>query len=1021
MTRRGIARRLMTVSALALMGGAGAIAGISEGWAQGTISLSPAGGWSVSKMEQSGNAAPYCALTRTYAKDVIFTLGKNINDEYSLAVDFQNPKLDPDKPYKLTLRADGSQERSFNLMPMTPRTMVIRLGWDESFFNALQSSKALRVGIGDEDYSFSMPDIAKGQTDLGNCVSGLKASQAPQQPAGDILAKTDVLNADPGAASEGFSARKVETPAEEPRTAGAAPEIKPFAPAAKAETPVEKAEAVPAPAVKPLPSKKPEIALAAALPPDAKKTPRAPASPDMLREISALKTENDRLSKALESERSKLEELYKTQDSNALTELQEKIRLLEQDKARLSASGTSPAAAAAPAAPVVASADAAAPAAEDTAKIQAMEKQVAALTTEKEDLKKQLAAIEAAAGKDDGLKNKVASLEASLAQVRADKARLESDVAVLRREADVPPEESTEEKAALKRVAELEKQLQSSETAAEKTLSDSKAETEALRQELTALQQGLKKDGSETQKTLTQLQKDHVAKVSELASVRAQLATAQEELDKARELDDTAVAALREEAKAAKAALDVKTTEMAALEAELKKIREKLSDDTAVTALRDEVKTATADLTEKDAKIAALEEDLKKAREELAQARSASQENLTTAQQEQIETKQALAAKTSEIDKLKAETEAAKVRLETELTAVRAKLTEAEARVAAAEAKAGTQATQSEKEMAAIRQDAESKAAELAALQAALDEAKKEAETARAEAAKEAEAAAQGQKSADQLDLVSREIETLKRELLEAENQSESLLRQNKMIKAELDKSVNKLAQADSKIQQAEILKKENLEIRAELAQVEKKSRSVETKISSIEAELKKARATAALESGRRRESEDTAAALNAIEPTYGHDPAPDAKKNASPDFGFGDVTSLLSRAGVLVQGKVNRLSEAGAAMQIYGWKTKTLFGRAEVSRFTGAFQDQIDAHLEQAKGRCKGDFAALPSAESKDSANYEVACVSDKGSTSASLVFFKNKGDFVAIAHETAPENMDLAMDARDQVAQRR
>ncbi|PJF37664.1 MAG: hypothetical protein CUN55_20925 [Phototrophicales bacterium] len=74
--------------------------------------------------------------------------------------------------------------------------------------------------------------------------------------------------------------------------------------------------------------------------------------------------------------------------------------------------------------------------------------------------------------------------------------------------------------------------------------------------------------------------------------------------------------------------------------------------------------------------------------------------------------------------------------------------------------------------------------------------------------------------------------------------------------------------------------------------------------------------------------------------------------------------------------------------------------------------------YINQQRARCQGDFASVPGSSERGKATYELACIGANTSTSSSIVFFE-KGDSVAlIAHQTSADDMDVAMDVRDKVA---
>lgn len=709
---------LLSVSALALLA--------SVAHAQAPSVLQPKGGWSVTKMDASSNGAgPYCALARQYDKDIIFTLGRNLTDEYSLAVDFQKQQMDPEKAYKLTLSPGAGQQRAFNLMPLSERAMVIRLGWDESFFKALDTSRTLRVGIGDVDYSFNMPDIAAGQKDLQNCIDGLKENaKTASADTASASVPGDVLNAEASGA-KGFSARK-----------GAEPVI-------------ETAEAVPAPAVvasnvTPLPASAGPV----------EPMPGVDGDRALLKQVADLRAENDRLAKTMTEQRKKLEESYQNaQDNNALAEMQEKLRLLENENKRLSTGA---------AAGTVTAQAAAAPTKADTAAM------------------------------DD--------LRAQLNKAQAENAKIQAEMAVLKKQ-EVGVKTSAATPAASASPSELE--------TAKRRYTEAEREVQRLAKALEAAEQ----PGA----------KGKVVPASMSAEPPA---------------------------------VDAKTA------AENKKLKDR---------------------------IAALEQ----------------------------------------------------------------------------QAKDGKVSTE----------DGARAATELAAL---------------------------------------------KTRFIEAEKQRETMRAENQKLAADLKTATSK--------------KEISIDTQSQLAKAQADAKAAQDRAIAMEAELKKLRATVALDAYRAPAQEASAAPaaeLAAMEPAAGFEPPPlqqpasakvqqaslPANQAIATGKGYSEdaLKSLLTRASVPMKGGIKRMAEG-----VYGWKTDKLMGRAEITP-AGNFGRKVDDFINKAKAQCQGDFAAIPASQTADTANVEMACVGKAGSTSSSVAFFETDGSFIAVAHETTADNMETAMDARDQIARAR
>lgn len=147
----------------------------------------------------------------------------------------------------------------------------------------------------------------------------------------------------------------------------------------------------------------------------------------------------------------------------------------------------------------------------------------------------------------------------------------------------------------------------------------------------------------------------------------------------------------------------------------------------------------------------------------------------------------------------------------------------------------------------------------------------------------------------------------------------------------------------------------------------------------------------------------------------------PPAAKPASRFLSLNDMDGVLKSAGVSTVGAVQNLSGGNSdAYRAYSWKTSSLYGSVEMRKISGksAVDDVIGQYLARAKSRCQGDFAAVPSTIQGSSKGYEIACVSPKGGSSASVLFTYRDGVAMTIAHEGRAEAMDLAIEARDKVA---
>lgn len=139
----------------------------------------PDSNWAVMKLDSKAlDGEDYCALARRYDNDFVLTLARNNNDKASIAIDFQRTLLDNTQDYNVTLDPGFGKAREFNIRPVSDKALVIRLGQDYAFLDAMSRSKKLVVNISDRELGFQIPDFASGQDKLSDCLASLTEEPA---------------------------------------------------------------------------------------------------------------------------------------------------------------------------------------------------------------------------------------------------------------------------------------------------------------------------------------------------------------------------------------------------------------------------------------------------------------------------------------------------------------------------------------------------------------------------------------------------------------------------------------------------------------------------------------------------------------------------------------------------------------------------------------------------------------------------------------------------------------------------
>lgn len=873
---------------------------LSAGIAQAAESqaMTPQGKWALTKVDRvATNGNSYCTLSHQYGDNVILSLGRNLAEEYSLAVDFQKPVFTKGESIKVGLQPGPGQNRAYDLMPASEKAMVIRLGWDSAFFKTLNQTQTLKVSINDKSYDFKLPDIARGQDDLKGCMEELKvAAQGGAAAQKTAAAPTkDVLAAQPETAtSSGFNAEKADA-------------SKPAA---------EKVAA----------TKSPEKAAVAAQ--------------------AATVAKAEKMDQALTAQNAQLE------------------RDLKQALAK------------------------------------------------SQSLEAQLISVQKSMADTKAMEDRIAALQSDLAAKEAETKSLRETAAKTKATGDIMAQQS----------AELDQLRAQNKLLNEKIITFEKTATQAQtsQQQVQTLQQ-----------KLSQLEADMAAK--------QQAITAYEQ---AKAQGDSS----------AKAMLAQKDQEIAKIQADKALLQSKV--EAQAKALSD--KSADMTLAQKDqeiSKILAEKEALQlKIDEQAAQILAASNKPATPVVSESEKSAMAtLAEKSAEFEAMKIENNA----LNAQIADLQKQLGEAKA----------SQTTAAAMPSEALK-SAQDKVTQLEIKNKQLEDMLRQSQTRIAEAAVSTES-----KSI-------RKIADLEAKLTAAQNDNATLARQLEGVKLQQEDKRLTMIAGDWDLEKAtKRFNEAEREIQRLGLELERERTSCNMEKSKIEQMLFDPAVTEEKQLERLNALEQENAALKSrLNIAQGGEPiAPPSVVRAVPQVSSyvpstpmlgmdsPSVADINPAAGVSIAGGsiirqaavetpaqtqsspaqallINILSKAGVSTQSlaktpqgivgaenFTWSTGTngLQGFAALKPINPAdFKGAVDDYIAFQKTRCGGDFASAPSpsvtaAAGKNVAMYEIACMAPSDSRSASVLFFEQGGQFVAISNQSSdPAQIGAAMDARDNMA---
>jgi len=978
-----MSKRLVIVSTLALNSALlmGSVSSGALAQEKAITALAPQSGWAVARIDGNANTNDsYCALSRPYEQGMILTLGRNSTEEYSLAIDFQSAKLNPEKAYSVTLQPGPSQIRAYEMMPASQRAMVIRLGYDDSFFRALDQSSLLKAEIDGTNYQFKMDDFKAGEADLNNCLAELKGKP-----------KTKVAS--------NFSAEKVDNPppmktkeVEQPKMAERIKEAtKPAEKVADAKPsePVKVAEAKTAAPAKPIVIEKmaeEPKALVAKPPVDVAPEPAKAEAPKVAEKIAEKAAPKTEISKPVELKPQPRRQIE-------ITRVESKQVVPEMPKADTLA----------------------APKAEKTVSksVEIKKEQPVVMSNNDALLPKSLVSKQVnvkpstppqVVGQTALQKQQREALD----QLKADNERLNK---ALQAEMNKPagPDRSKEVAALQKQINDLQTQLQKEQNTPDPVdqklqadVEKLKAENEQLKLAMQAQEKAREEARIEAEKAQQALAQQELARKAEeqkmaqaVAEKAAQEVSQPEEKivsvdpDVMKELNN-----LKQENSRLSAALQGQEQKLSSFDAKSPQAVKELEDIKAQLRELQAENQKLYDLSRKnrgmvDTAVAETSNQaLKKMREYEKKLEAAQNDNL------------ALSKEIEELRRMQEDGRLASVSGDWDLEQATKRYNEAEREIKRLGLLLEQQRMAHRQEKAELEDmlfdpavtDQEQRR-RLAELELQLSEAERELKASGRQMPQRPVVPVSPMDERVTLgsSMTPDPVVSQQRENLEIQRLNNKIARQNQQLQA-----YNSARQSER------------------MAAVPQPAVSAQP----LPRQAPKAQQPAPRAPQPATATPPQARQQPAPQPQPQRQPQPVAapKAVASTSFDQGQLQSLLNSSGVSLSGKVVKQSEGQ-----YRWNSGNLVGQAQIipAAQGGSIDQFAQNYIAQAKRACGGDFASLPStAAAGQGRAFEIACISPSRSTSSSVIFTQKGNDLIAISHESAAENMDMAMDARDRIA---
>lgn len=142
------------------------------------------GDWVVARLDNHGGL---CSVVRPFdTNGTVLTFGKMPSGEYSIAFDLRKPDFNPSTSYNVSLQAGIGQVRSFVAKPVSKQVIVMNLGKDKKFFDALKTDQSFKVNINAENYSYTLSEWGRAYNALEDCSLGKGLKPKPVQQAAKV-------------------------------------------------------------------------------------------------------------------------------------------------------------------------------------------------------------------------------------------------------------------------------------------------------------------------------------------------------------------------------------------------------------------------------------------------------------------------------------------------------------------------------------------------------------------------------------------------------------------------------------------------------------------------------------------------------------------------------------------------------------------------------------------------------------------------------------------------------------------
>jgi len=133
------------------------LCGFAQAGFAASVNLSlPAAGWAVGPISaKSDSGISYCSMKNTYQNGQMLVFARDGEGANSIALDFRKDQLEIGRQYEVTIHV-GAVTRRMSALAATRQVMIMQMGTDTAFYNALRHKSSIVFNLEKKGYGFNL-------------------------------------------------------------------------------------------------------------------------------------------------------------------------------------------------------------------------------------------------------------------------------------------------------------------------------------------------------------------------------------------------------------------------------------------------------------------------------------------------------------------------------------------------------------------------------------------------------------------------------------------------------------------------------------------------------------------------------------------------------------------------------------------------------------------------------------------------------------------------------------------------